>query len=310
MPACPWPTRGLHPEHVGKQLLTWYALDRVDPDTGKTPLRTFAEREVNDPTLRAELLKAEHPLLAEHSVVGEQDGQLLLEQLGSREVRRVQVTEATLRQAHEGARITGILHPWGDHWRANGIIQIRESEERTAQRLGLVTPRMVDAVMQRYEQGEAAKAEALVLREGATLESVLNKYPSQWVDGIAAALGLDRQGRKREKAVAISAHLHSGGVRHVVRGLPEPSRAALRSLLDRGGTARVGELEKRASTQVGLFWVERPPTSDVGLLRLRGLVVVGKMAGPGGKRYRVAMVPREMRAAAAEALVGVAGQPR
>lgn len=303
-PECPWPMEGLPPEHEYKQVLMWYVLDRPDPATGKTPLRAYAEREVEDPALRAELLKAEHPAWGEHLVREVRGERLVLEEAGGGPVRVTRVNEAVLEACRAGTRIQGPVHPWGDHWFMNGIVLIDLDREQAARRLGLVTRGMAGALMEQYEDREAAKHEALVLREASTLQSVLNKFPSPWVDGICEALGLDRGGRKGDKAALIAENLHTGGARSSVERLPEEARRALAFLVERGGVAKMGDLERRFSTEVGLFWVERPPTSAVGALRLHGLVVVGRVAGSGGRLYRVAMIPRELRGPVAEALAG------
>lgn len=65
LPECPSPTEGPVPEHEYTQVLSWHMLDRVDPATGKTPLHAYAEREVKEPVVRSESLKAEHPAWGE-----------------------------------------------------------------------------------------------------------------------------------------------------------------------------------------------------------------------------------------------------
>lgn len=303
--ACPWPFRDFHPEFQFKQVFTWYLLDRVEPLTGKTPLRLFAERSVADPSLRAELLKLEHPRWSEHIVREVSADHLVVEEAGSAVVRAATVSRPVLEQCRPGTRIKGALHPEADRWRLNGILHITEDPEAAARRAGLITPSMVDAFMQQHERRAAASAESMVVSEHATLESMVRKFPSQWVDGISLRLGLGRGGRKAEKAVRIADHLASGGVLSVVEGLPEDARSALAFLMDRGGLVRLGELRKRFAVDVGLFWAERPPTSGVGRLRVSGLVVVGRVRGSGARMSRVALVPNELHASVMAALASV-----
>jgi len=90
--------------------------------------------------------------------------------------------------------------------------------------------------------------------------------------------------------------LESGDVEEVLRAkLPERSIEALRLLFSRGWIVKYGVLAKRFSDEVSLWWNEEPPNSDIGLLRLHGLVVVGRMPSP-TRLYKVAVVPVEARA--------------
>jgi len=66
-------------------------------------------------------------------------------------------------------------------------------------------------------------------------------------------------------------------------------------LFAKGWILRYGVLAKQFSEEIGMWWSEKPPKSDIGLLRLHGLVVVGRMPSP-MRLYKVAVVPVEVRA--------------
>jgi hypothetical protein len=69
----------------------------------------------------------------------------------------------------------------------------------------------------------------------------------------------------------------------------------LRLLFAKRWILRYGVLAKQFSDEIGMWWNEKPPKSDIGLLRLHGLVVVGRMSSP-RRLYKVAVVPVELRA--------------
>ena len=66
-------------------------------------------------------------------------------------------------------------------------------------------------------------------------------------------------------------------------------------MLHRGGwVLKYGQLTKQFSSETTFWWNEDPPTSDIGVLRLHGFIVIGKLP-EGGKHYKVAVVPVELR---------------
>ncbi|MFH1637499.1 MAG: hypothetical protein ABIB71_03680 [Candidatus Woesearchaeota archaeon] len=178
--------------------------------------------------------------------------------------------------------LTGRIHAFGDAYLFAGAFGIHNSPI-------ILDP---DVMMHAYEQGRIREIEGMLLSENSRLAAILNKFPSQWVDGICENLSLDAGGRKGMKAKLIAERLKSG-MGDVVSGLPERSRDALRLVLGKGGCVRYSVL-KGFDDGVGLFWRGHPPSSAIGVLRAHGLLVVGRMF-QNGRRFRVALVPKDIR---------------
>src|SRR5207247_3458201 len=76
--------------------------------------------------------------------------------------------------------------------------------------------------------------------------------------------------------------------------IPERSIEALRTLMENGFVMKYGALSRRFTAEVGFWWNDQPPESEIGLLRLHGLVAVGKMPMH-GRLFRVALIPVDLR---------------
>lgn len=79
----------------------------------------------------------------------------------------------------------------------------------------------------------------------------------------------------------------------IVLKLPEKSKEALAFCIEQGGVVKYGKL-KNYDDDMDFFWNEEKSASTIGILRQRGLMVVGKMAF-GDRNYKVAFIPVEIR---------------
>lgn len=98
--------------------------------------------------------------------------------------------------------------------------------------------------------------------------------------------------RKGEKVKAIADHLERN-LPSVIQKLTEQSREALRLVSREGGMVQYGKL-REYDDAMSFWWNERPPESPIGVLRLHGLLAVGKMPMK-GRLYKVAVIPAELR---------------
>lgn len=139
--------------------------------------------------------------------------------------------------------------------------------------------------------------DAQPLKPGLTLRQALKGLPAHWLKAVCANLGLAVRGRRpeREKAVA-GLLLFEGSLRGVVRTLPSHAREALAFILAEGGVARLNRLKPKFGTveRDGWMWQEHPPESTIGLLRLSGLVYIGKVTC-GGRNCKSAVIPSDLR---------------
>jgi hypothetical protein len=70
---------------------------------------------------------------------------------------------------------------------------------------------------------------------------------------------------------------------------------ALKLVMDEGGWVKYNKLSSEyGEGNDSYFWETEPPTSIVGVLRVHGLLFIGK-TGIGGRMYKVAVVPKDIR---------------
>jgi hypothetical protein len=297
---CPYSVEGLGDEFAWKQRFSWFLAEKVLPSTGKTVLEEFVERYValDEPALARRMLQMKEVIRGSFRVLDDRYLPYVTVEHLETENKYIAVSKVdpSKRFFRAGDVINSRIRPWDDRfYMFEGILTRSEREEDVARRLGLVSPQFI---LEWFEKREIRKFESILINPGTRLRTVMSKYPSQWVDGMCTALGIGVKGRvKREKIRLVVSKLQSGHVEELLRGkkLPEGSTEALRLLSGSGWVLRYGVLAKQFSDENGMWWNEKPPKSDIGLLKLHGLVVVGRMLSP--KRfYKVAVVPVEVRA--------------
>lgn len=157
-------------------------------------------------------------------------------------------------------------------------------------------PGMIDYVMDWTFQQWREDVESEPIQLNTTLQAALNKQPGVWIEAIYDALVLGDARRKKERIKAIAAELPTPDfLRDVIQELPDESHRALQFVLEKGGWVKYGQLTRQFGAEEGdgWFWNEQPPTSPLGVLRLHGLMFVGK-AAIGGRRWKTAVIPKEI----------------
>ena len=79
----------------------------------------------------------------------------------------------------------------------------------------------------------------------------------------------------------------------IVLKLPEKAKEALAFCIKQDGVVKYGKL-KDYDDDMDFFWKEEKPVSTIGILRRKGLMVVGKMTF-GDRQFKVAFIPVEIR---------------
>lgn len=295
----------LEPELYYKQVYTWFVCEWVMPSTGETVLEEFVKRFVapRDPEIAGRMLQERAQTRGSFRILDSGNAPLLevlhLES-GRMYLAITKMSRARAMKFFErGSVVRGKIHPWGErYYMFDGILAKQESDEEVARRLGLITPSMLEEIRGRMEDDWIKKYEDILVNANSTLRSVMNKYPSQWVDATCSALGIDisrtvRVKKDKIQAVVSKLELHFDEV--AKEKLGERHVQALAMLLENGWVAKYGQLSRAFSTEIGFSWNERPPTSEIGTLRLHGLVTVGRLP-EAGRLYKVALVPMEVRA--------------
>lgn len=130
-----------------------------------------------------------------------------------------------------------------------------------------------------------------------TCRSGLGRYPSVWLDATLNTYRAPTRGAKRDKISALEDILHNPRqMARIVGSLNANQRAILSQVLTGGGFVKYQSISRKFGdeTEDGYFWTNQPPTSDIGQLRLRGLLFVGRTV-IGSRREKVLVVPSDLR---------------
>ena len=268
--SCPYDVRDLPQELAAKECLSWFMFQWVNPATGKTICEEFAENTEIDAGFKAKILRTRQMRQGEFEILGK-DGLVLR----VKDTESGQVLDAKLSdQSHVGMyslgrRIRQLIFPWEDGlYHFAGVTRFKESEDEVLARYGLISPKQT---MDFYLDQSIGKAESIIIYRHSTVSSIINKYPSGWVDGMCKALGV-RERIKDDKVRSIASVLKSGKVTELLGGLPKESGDALHFILERGGVVKYSQLSGKFGDEIGFFWKEHPPKSAVGILRLHGFL--------------------------------------
>jgi hypothetical protein len=150
--------------------------------------------------------------------------------------------------------------------------------------------RMMDMMTSSMSKDEDSKPITLNL----TISAGLNKFKNSRINGVSKALGISTKDTKKEKMEQIISRLTTE-LDKVIEKLPPKSREALKLVIDEGGWVKYNKLSSEYGEENNsYFWETEPPTSTVGVLRVHGLLFVGK-TGIGGRMNKVAVVPKDIR---------------
>jgi hypothetical protein len=260
--------------------LAWLFLEKVLPETGMTIAEDFAK---NTPELTHEMkeniLQMKNFIRSRFLVLSKKDLFLRVKDMKTKEVYKVKIEGSYPLSPND--LITGRIHPFGDHYRFSSVFQISTSPL-------ILDP---DVLRSAYDNNELEKFENIQLRKGSSLHSIMNKYPAQWIDWMCKHYGL-KEKLKKDKARAIEAKIVND-LPQIISKLPEKSKEALAFCIEQGGFVKYGLLQD-FDDDMDFFWEGGKNLSTIGLLRQKGLLVVGKMVY-GERQFKVAFIPVEIR---------------
>ena len=281
-------------EFVFKQVLSWFIREWKNPDTGKTPLEEFVEDYLRKERVLAEKVLGTLNLVTGTFVIrGRKDNIIEAMDPGSR-IYDIWVPPQEVETYIKGRNFVGTIFQWGDVYRFSGITLFMKSDKQIFMEAGIIMPGLLDRLTSMMLKGEM---EEIILRRNATAASVLNKFSSWMVDNICHTLHILTRGKKKnQKVKEIAAILDSPHILDIIKALPQDARNALDMVRMNDGLIGYGKLVRKfgeedvGTVNEGSFI---KPKTVVGILRMHGLLVVGKMA-KGDRFYNVAMIPKEV----------------
>jgi len=292
-PEFPYASAGLSDELAFRDFIDWFILERIQPSNGKTIVREFAEKSTLSPEVKERIIQMENVKFGEYEILDtakETETNEFYVTVGDRdnEFYEVLVPKENVAQYMKGWTAVGRLHPWGSFYVLVGVVRLKAPELSHSKFIS------AEDIMKLYERDEIRKAESITVNPNSTLSSILNKYPAHWLNGICVALRIETKGRKRNKVKEAVRVLTSGRLCEIINGLPDECRQALTFILIKGGWVKYGVVSRKFDSEIGYWWNENPPKSTLGLLRLHGLLFIGR-TGIGGRMYTIAAVPAELR---------------
>ena len=172
-----------------------------------------------------------------------------------------------------------------------------EAKMTAMEQAGFITPRMFDYIQSRLIQDWYEEASTKPIKLNTTLKAALNKLPAQWVEATAMFFKRPRQRTNRDRVADLCSFLTTEeNLHYIVAQLDDEETEALCLILRDDGWVKYGKLSKEFGdeSEDDYWWLDDPPESVIGRLRLKGLVMVGK-APLGSRRYKVAVLPVELR---------------
>lgn len=277
----PYNYEGLSDELQFKNFIDWLMIEKKLPDTGKTIVEEFVGNHPDlDEKMKQNLLNMKNVISSEFIVLSKNKLELTLK---DRKTENLYTTRlySDVRGVGRNTLLIGRIHPFGTYYRFAGAFLIHNS------------PMILDTdvLMNAFEDRSIKQAENIVLAPYAKLTAILNKYPFQWIDGICDELGIDTKEKKNTKVKLIADKLQYS-MQEVIANLPQKSKEALHLILKNGGFLQYGKL-KGYDDEISFYWNEVPPTSSIGILRLKGILAVGKMPMT-GRMCKVVLIPKDI----------------
>ena len=260
--------------------LAWLFFEKVLPQTGMTIAEEFAENTPElSPEMKENVLHMKNIIRSKFLVISKKGSFLKIRDRKRGDVYNVKIL--TENPIYPNTVINGRIHPFGEHYRFAGVFQMSTS------------PLILDpeVLFGAYENDALKKIESIPLRQSSSLKSIMNKYPAHWIDWMCMHYGL-KEGLKKDKIRRIEDKFIND-LPQVVLKLPDKSKEALAFCIEQGGVVKYGKL-KNYDDDMDFFWKEENPVSTIGMLRQKGLIIVGKMVF-GDRNFKVAFIPVEIR---------------
>lgn len=131
----PYSSAGLSDEQAFGDLMEWFILERVQPSTGKTIVREYAEKSRLSPEMKKRILQMEDVRFGEYEVLNVDEeterGRFHITLKDQNNQRyEVAVVGEHLAKCRKGWIAVGRLHPWENSHRLAGVMRLKPPKKR------------------------------------------------------------------------------------------------------------------------------------------------------------------------------------
>jgi hypothetical protein len=264
-----------------KNFLCWLIYEKVLPQTGKTIAEEFVEQSSEMTSeMKHHALSMRHMIRSDFRIISEKDIMVQFKDIHTKKIY-------TVKRYKNGPRyplntiVTGRIFAFGDHYRTTGFFFIQTHPFLLD----------MDVLMNAYDTDQLARIEDLILCSSSSFQSVMNKYPSHWIDWMCQQYQITQR-LKKDKVRAIEQKVTSD-LSTIFQNLPKKSHEVLQLCMKNGGVVKY-RLLNRYDDDFRFLWKDYPISSPIGVLRQKGLLFVGKI-WLGQRKFKVAFVPIEFR---------------
>ncbi len=264
-----------------KNYLCWLFLEKVMPKTGKTIAEEFAEiSEELDLNLKMKICQMRNMIRSGFVVISKKDPFIKIKDMNDGKTYQIMLPKTTP-PLQPNMMISGRIHPFGDHYRFTGIFVIK------------TTPLILDPdiFMDAFQSDQVNRIESMLIRNSSTFRSLMNKYPSHWINWICDHYNINEK-LKKEKINAIENRIITD-LNTIVKGLSSDARQVIQMCINQGGFVKYNVL-KNFEDELDYFWDNHISISPIGELRQKGLLFIGKMS-INDRKYKIAFIPEEFR---------------
>ncbi len=268
-------------ESWGNNYLSWLFYEKPLPETGMTIAEEFAE-ESNEitPEMKKNIQTMRNMIRSEFVVLSVKKQIVKIKDTRDGSIYTVKRDKDSKRLS-PNMLIVGRIYPFGKYYRTTGVFLMKTS------------PLILDpgVLMHAFEDDQIKRFEEIQLRKSSTFQSVMKKFPANWIDWMSEYYHVN-QNLKKEKIKDIERKLLSD-LPSIVEQLSDEAKEIVQYCMENNGIVKYGKLKKYDDT-FSFFWNEEPAESPIGELRQKALLFVGKMRF-NERNYKVAFIPKELR---------------
>src|SRR3989344_1357912 len=279
----PYDDEGLNQELSMKNFIEWLMIEKPMPDTGKTIVEEFIEKNSDIPEdIKNCMAGMKNIVRGKFKVLSYSNGVVKLEKNDTKKEYNVRLYNTTNSSTlKNGSEIIGRIHEFDEYYRFAGIFVTKMLKP------DFLFPDPHD-LLEWFEENQIKKIQNNILSNNMSITAMLRNYHSTWIDAICGLHHLNS--RKKDEKINMISHKLNTDLVNIVESLSQDSKEILKNVLNKEGIIKYSEL-REYEDYIGYFWAKNEvPEYPIGALVRRGLLFIGKIPFSNGRMYKVALV--------------------